>query len=130
MNIHKAAALLFVLMAGTLAYAVSSLSIPTSFNVIAPSSLSASPSSLAFGNIVQGNSGMQTFTLTNTGGVTAASIVCGSSGFDPAITITISGCPASLGPGIVLASVSVTITVPIDFPLGPQTGGTITVSFS
>src|SRR3990167_10077356 len=112
MNTHKEAALLFVLMAGTLAYAAGNLSIPTSFNVVAPSSLSASPLSLAFGDIVQDGSGTQTFTLTNTGGVTATSIVCSSSGFDPAVTVTITGCPASLGPGVTSAPVSVTITVP------------------
>ena len=129
MNIHKVAALLFVLMAGTLAYAVTNLSIPTSFNVIAPSSLSANPSSLAFGDIVQGGSGTQTFTLINNGGVTATSIVCSSSGFDLAVTVTITGCPTSLGPGLTSAPVSVTITIPPGFTPGPQTG-TVTVSFS
>ena len=129
MNVHKIAALVFVLMTGTLAYAVTSLSIPTSFNVIAPSSLSANPSSLAFGDIVQGGSGTQTFTLTNTGGSTATGIVCTSSGFNPAVTVMITGCPATLGPGTTSAPVSVTITVPSSFALGPQTG-TILVNFA
>src|SRR3990172_1208212 len=49
MNIHKAAAVLFVLMAGTLAYAVTTLTIPT---VTIPASPSSSPCN---GNLVQTN---------------------------------------------------------------------------
>src|SRR3990167_9357917 len=129
MNIHKAAALLFVLMTGTLAYAVSTLSISSTFNVITPSSLSSSPSSLSFGDIVQGGSATQTFTLTNNGGSTATGISCTSQGFAIGITVAITACPASLGPSATSTPVSVTITVPVSFTPGPQTGN-ITVSFS
>lgn len=124
MNIHRVAIVLFVLMTGTLAYAVFNLDIPGSFNVVTPAAVTSNPASLSFGDIVQGGFATQTFTLTNNGGATATNIVCTWiwTGTAPTgITVDPINCPASLSPAV-SATVSVTIRVGSTVPAEPYSG--------
>jgi len=130
MNIHKVAALLFVLMAGTLAYAVTSLSIPSNFNIVAsPLNISSNLASLEFGNIIQGEFKSMPFTITNSGG-TPATLQCTIQ--DPTLTdgveLTLSACTGevvSANGGTLV--VTATLTASTTATTGP---GTITVEIS
>src|SRR3990170_4411659 len=116
MNIHKAAALLFVLMAGTLAYAVTSLSIPSNFNIVSPLNISSNLASLEFGSVSQGGFKSLPFTITNAGG-TPATLQCTIQDPAPAdgVTLTLDACtgqvvPANGGTLIVTATLTASTT--------------------
>src|SRR5262249_39631976 len=95
------------------------LSIPLNGSGVAPGTLSANPSSLAFGNVQTGNTGSLSETVTNTGGATVSitqANVTGS-GFSVAgLTV----------PTTLTASQSVTFTV----KFGPASAGAATGSLS
>ena len=129
MNIHKVAALLFVLMAGTLAYAVSQLLIPLDFTVTTAATVTSTPASLSLGNILQGETRNENIVLTNSGTGTAFGLACSTSGVPTGISVTYTGCSGNLAPGASVI-VTVTITVASTVPPGPYSGTKIIVEWT